>query len=147
MNKRLVGRLLIWITIVVTYMGCTSHRATPPNQREPLTSPSGKYVLRMPIVQRNLPAQYGPTNVWTVTISKPDGTLVYEDLKSDFLGHFNVYWCWDQNDRVWLYNSDDGRVWYWENVGGTWIKTELSKTNPTVTPPTEVYPDYAKPKK
>jgi hypothetical protein len=61
--------------------------------------------------------------VWKVTVSDPSGTQLYKDDSSEFVGHLNVYWMWDDADRAWLYNSDDGRVWFWEQTGTNWIKT------------------------
>lgn len=82
---------------------------------------------------------------WKVTIKAADGTVVYKDEESDFIGTLNVYWCWDSNDRVWLYNSDDGRVWYWDFQNNAWAKTEWSKDSSSLKPPSVVYPEYAKP--
>ena len=80
-----------------------------------MTSPGGTYVLTVPIGSSSaLPK----AEAWTVTIHNPDGHLLYEDTSSEFVGYLNVYWSWDGDDRVWLYNSDDGRVWYWERSGG-----------------------------
>lgn len=90
------------------------------NHRQPSTSPSGKYVLTLPI-EKN-PA-YHNTDVWKVTIATPDGKILYKDYASEFVGHLNVYWVWDADDRVWLYNSDDGQVYFWEFDGTKWVKT------------------------
>jgi hypothetical protein len=91
-----------------------------PNQTQSSTSPSGKYVLTLPIEAN--PA-YRNIEVWKVKISKPDGTVLYKDDASEFGGGFNVYWAWDDADRVWLYNSDDSWVYFWEFDGTKWTKT------------------------
>jgi hypothetical protein len=91
-----------------------------PNQRQPSTSPSGKYVLTLPI-EKN-PA-YHNIEVWKVTISTPDGKILYKDDASEFGGTFNAYWAWDDADRVWFYNSDDSLVYFWEFDGSKWVKT------------------------
>jgi hypothetical protein len=48
--------------------------------------------------------------VHRVTIKSPDGTLLDLDEDSRFLAGLNVDFSWDQEDRAWLYNSDDGGV-------------------------------------
>ncbi len=112
--------------------------APKPNQRTPSTSPDGKYVLTVPIerdpTDHNLP-------FWRVTISDSAGKQLYKD-DSKFIGTLNVYWCWDTADRVWLYNSDDGRVYYWQSGSGQWQRNVWESGPPT--PPSELYPDYAR---
>ena len=93
-----------------------------PNQ--PLTSPSENYVFTVPIErskQESGPAGFG-WPFWHVTISDSKGIVVYRDEEESFPGQFNVYWAWDDQDRVWLFNSDDGCVYFWELAGGTWEK-------------------------
>jgi len=87
---------------------------------QPLASPSGKYILTVPI-ERN--PKDNNARVWKITIADSAGKQLYKDGSSKFVGHLNVYWVWDENDRVWLYNSDDGGVWFWEFDGTNWIKT------------------------
>lgn len=115
--------------------------APKPNQRTPSTSPSGNYVLTVPIerdpTDRNLP-------FWRVTISDTAGKQLYKD-DSKFIGTLNVYWCWDSTDRVWLYNSDDGMTYVWQIFDGQWQRSLFTVIGP-VTPPLELYPDYVKKK-
>ena len=59
-----------------------------------------------------------------MTISAPDGAILYKDESSKFVGHLNGYWAWDDSDRAWFYNSDDGNVYFWEFDG-----TKLTKTH------------------
>ena len=81
------------------------------NQQDPLSSPGGQYVLRMPI----------ENGKWKLTIYGPHGGIEYID-PSGFPGWLNVYWCWDEENRAWLYDSDTGRVYYWEKAGNRWRK-------------------------
>lgn len=78
------------------------------NQEQPLASPSGKYVLTVPIEKAANNLHY-----WRVTISDVNGNVLFKD-DSEFVGHLNVYWSWDAHDRVWLNNSDNGYTYYWE---------------------------------
>jgi hypothetical protein len=67
--------------------------------------------------------------------------VLYKDEASTMVGAMNVYWGWDAQDRVWVYNSDDGKVWRWELADDGWKKTE-SHRGAGITE--WVRPDYAK---
>lgn len=127
--------MIILATLVVA--GC-SPSPPKPNQRTPSTSPSGKFVLTVPIerdpTDGNLP-------FWRVTISDTAGKQLHKD-DSKFIGTLNVYWCWDSADRVWLYNSDNGAVYFWQFEDGRWQRSPLAAG--TVQPPDELFPDYAR---
>lgn len=92
----------------------------PWNHLQPLASPSGKYVLTVP-VEKDAGMASG---MWRVTISDLDGNELYKDRDSEFVGYLMSYWVWDAQDRVWLYDSDSGGVHYWELIGGSWKKRE-----------------------
>ena len=54
---------------------------------------------------------------------------------------------WDSHDRVWLYNSDDGHVFFWDLVEGEWVKVRwdgggAQGIGQGVEPPPELYPPY-----
>jgi len=119
-----------------------------PNQRQPLVSPSGKYVLTVPIErsrQDRGPLGFG-LPYWHVTISDPKGQVVYRDPNESFVGIRNVYWVWGQADRVWLFDSDGGAVYVYEQTDGTWSRHEWGHgtgyTAQGITPPPSLYPDY-----
>jgi len=101
------ARHLFCLLFLLIFTSCYGDRPRP-NQEEPLTSPSGKYVLTVPIETAQDSHRY-----WRVTISDRNGRVLYKD-DSRFVGNLNVYWNWDNQDRVWLRNSDDGAVYYWE---------------------------------
>jgi hypothetical protein len=82
--------------------------------------------------------------VWKVTISDQNQSVLYKDVGSTFAGQFNVYWIWDASDRLWLYNSDDGMVYFWELQNGAWSKNRWERASSEIKPPLDVYPDYAK---
>jgi hypothetical protein len=75
--------------------------------------------------------------------------ISYKDIDSDFIGTLNVYWCWDNKDRVWLYNSDDSRVYFWSLDKDKWTKNrwgygKRKEITPEIFPPKGLYPEYVK---
>jgi len=78
----------IAVILAVTIAGCAPP-APKPNKVQPMPSPSGKFVLTIPI-ERN-PA-YHNSPVWKVTISDGTGSQLYKDDSSEFVGNLNVYW-------------------------------------------------------
>ena len=94
--------------LVVLLSGCRGPAYHKPFQDQPLVSPSGKYVLTVPIEKAADDRRY-----WRVTISDRNGNVLFKD-DSEFPARFNVYWTWDNSDRVWLKNSDNGYTYYWE---------------------------------
>ncbi len=112
-------------------MAFFSCRERSRNQTSPLPSLSGKYVLTVPVVREE---RGGFESFWKVTISDSEGKLLYTD-EEGFPARFNVYWVWDEDDRVWLYNSDDGNIFYWE-FQDKWVKNEYDEHNsPLKIPP------------
>ena len=101
---------------------------TPPppakNQEQNALSPSGKFVLKLPIEPQEINPAYKGTKVWKVTICSPNGEILYKDEESTMVGSLNVYWGWGLHDVVWVWNSDDGRTWRWEETERGWQKTE-----------------------
>ena len=95
------------------------------NQEQPLVSPSGKYVLTVPIERAADRLHY-----WRVTISNVNGNVLFKD-DSEFVGHLNVYWSWDDRDRVWLKNSDNGYTYYWEiDDKNAWRRYQCKEDKP-----------------
>ena len=133
------SELLFALIVVSLILGPA--RFQRPNQRTPSVSPSGLYVLEV-FTRR------GYFSRWTVTIGDSKGNVELED-RTDFMGHFSVYWVWDSEDRVWLYNSDDGAVWLWERARGRWTRRRwghghTKHIEENLTPPEELYPEYAR---
>lgn len=81
----------------------------------------------MPIELQTSNPVYKGTPVWKVMISDANGRVVYKDEASEMVGSLRVYWGWDDQDRVWVYNSDDGSIWRWEVTGGEWRKIQSSR--------------------
>ncbi|MEM7013664.1 MAG: hypothetical protein AAF585_19505 [Verrucomicrobiota bacterium] len=111
------------------------------NQIQDLPSPSGNYTLRIPIEKNTTDPTYSGTRVWKVTISDSAGTQEYKDEDSTMVGHLNIYWGWDADDQVWVYNSDDGRITRWTKETGSWVKHEDQDEAGI---PAEILPDYAR---
>jgi hypothetical protein len=137
-----MSRILVTTTALLIVASCCRLEETKPNQQPLQPSPSGKYVLRM------LYEITDDDTYWKIQISDIDDNVLYKDAEG-FLAYFNVYWCWDTCDRVWLYNSDDGRVYFWQAIDSCWhmIKWGAGKVNECVVdvlPPDELYPAYVK---
>ncbi|NQT30527.1 MAG: hypothetical protein HQ596_08135 [Candidatus Saganbacteria bacterium] len=113
--KKYLVTLILLLPLLTTLSACVP---TKPNQTSPIYSESKKYILTVPMVKEK---RDNYTHWWKVAISDSDKNLLYKD-EVGFPARFNVYWCWDENDRVWLHNSDNGKVYYFENVGGKWLK-------------------------
>ena len=113
-----------------------------PNHKQGVVSPSGKYVLRLPIEVQTTNVRYNKgKRVWKVTIADASGKIIYKDEDSVMIGHLMVYWGWDDQDRAWVYNSDNGDIWRWELGADGWKKI-LSKRGDGI--PDFVLPHYAK---
>lgn len=122
---------------VILIVGCTTTEIDKPNQRQRLPSPSGRYVVNVPI-ERSAEDNH---QYWRVTISDAKGVVLFKD-DSKFVGNLNVYWYWDKDDRLWLVNSDNGNIYYWvTDKNGNWQRTEWhdDKTQP-LRPPPELFP-------
>jgi len=97
----------LFFILVALVFSTRCSRYQRPYQDQPLVSPSGKYILTVPIEKAADKLHY-----WRVTISDDKGNVRFKD-DSKFVGYLNVYWSWDKEERVWLENSDTGYVYYW----------------------------------
>ncbi|HEX2951657.1 MAG TPA: hypothetical protein VHV83_19135 [Armatimonadota bacterium] len=128
--------------LVFLLMGILLPRSPHPvNQTSRLPSPSKRFTMTMEMKH----------NRWIVSIFDKSDKLLYRDNNSSFLGHLNVYWVWDKADRLWLYNSDSGFVYYWTSTPQGWKKVcwgagHEQKSAGNFSPPEALYPDYAKKK-
>ncbi len=143
---RSAGLLAAALGLTLLAAGCLLREEAPANQQQPSRSPSGKYVLTVPI--ETSPTQPGP-RMWRVTIHDTQGRLLYQDGASDFVGNLNVYWAWDGADRVWLYSSDTGEVFFWELAGDAWGKARWGygrtrQIERDLASPASLYPPYVK---
>jgi hypothetical protein len=111
------------------------------NQLASCVSPSGKYVLEVPI----------ESGSWTLTIRDDVRRVVCRDVNSKCTADVNAYWCWGAADCAWLFNSADNRVYFWEKASEGWKKTEwgyghTKRIERDVLPPERLYPPYARKK-
>ena len=111
------------------------------NQTQNLPAPSGGYSLRVPIEKNTTNSQYSGTGVWKVTIFDQSGAVEYKDEESTMVGYLRIYWGWDANDQVWVYNSDDGRITRWTKNSGSWAKHENQEKSEI---PPHILPNYAR---
>lgn len=119
---------------------CGPKRIEKHNQKTPLPSPSGEYVLEVGI------EKIEDSHYWMLRIEDREGNPLYVD-EDGFPAQFNVYWMWDQADRVWFYNSDDGKVYCWLMEGNQWFRIlwgagRKNLCGLDMEPPEELYPDY-----
>lgn len=143
--------------LVLGLVACFAGSRTPPvNHQSPSTSPSGKYVVEMPIGPEGQQLGY-----WRPTIRDQQGRVLYEESEDIFAGWLQIYWIWDERDRLWVYNSDTGSKYWWEvNDDGarrnSWYEYELERAKidaylctgtlpeprPKPLPPIGLFPDY-----
>jgi hypothetical protein len=144
-----VPGLLLVLMLALPFIGIDPDESQKPNQRQPLTSPGGKYVLTVP--RERSKEKQGPIGFglpfWHVKISDPNRVVLYRDAEESFPGHFSMYWTWDEKDRVWLYDSEGGTVYFYEYVDENWTKQEWGhgKTgyvDRDIEPPLSLYPSY-----
>ncbi len=130
-----VAPVIGWLALVALL-----HLIPPPpppvNQQFPAVSATGAYQARVTAEER----------FWIVEIQNSHGETLYKQ-PTDFVSHLNVYWIWDNDDRLWLYNSDDGWVHYWHAIPEgewehvIWDSSDVEKPDPTVDPPNALFPE------
>jgi hypothetical protein len=93
-------------------------RVAQAGQESPLASPDGRWVAKVPLSA--VPGREFAT-WWLPEIADADGALHYADPEG-FPGRFNVYWAWDAEDRLWLYETDEGGLWVFAEEAGQWTR-------------------------
>ena len=129
----------VLLLAVIFFVACTTVRVDRPNQRQQLRSPSGRYVVNVPIETDSQDNH----RYWRVTILDEKGVVLFKD-DSKFVGNLNVYWYWNKNDQLWLRNSDNGRIYYWEtDQNGNWQRTEWTEDKKqSLSPPPELFNSF-----
>lgn len=108
-----------------------------PNHLNPAPSPDGRYEARFS----------SPAPGWDiVVVDKETGKKWKEE--TSFMPHFQIYWRWDESNRLWVYNSDDAGVHFLEPSTGEWMLRQWGSSHRAepgmgpLAPPPELYPDY-----
>lgn len=70
---------------------------------------------------------------WLPEVLSADGRVLYQDPVG-FPARFNVYWAWDDAQRLWLYNTDDGGVWVYAHGTEGWGRQAWERSGGLVPP-------------
>ena len=92
--------------------------ASNSGQEQDLAAPGAGVSVRVPIVP-----QQGRdfATYWCPELRGADDAVIYQD-REGFPARFNVYWAWDDSQRLWLYNTDDGTVWIYAQGDQGWAR-------------------------
>lgn len=93
--------------MLIAVVGCTRNddpRLAKPGR--PMTSPSSKYVLKV-----NENKKHGAIYQYFV-VETPAGAGVFQ-CRDGFSKRHTVFFAWDKDDRVWVYDGD-ASTFYWE---------------------------------
>lgn len=115
--------------------------ARAPNKQNPALSPDGQFEAHFS----------SPASGWdVVVVDRKSGRKHKEE--APFMPHLQIYWHWDADNRLWIYNSDDGSVHLLNRDRDKWLMSRWGyghRTDsdpgvpPGLTPPAELYPPYA----
>jgi len=130
---------IIFLLFLLVLSVNQSQSSTKNRQKSPLNSLSKKYVLNMSVVES---VKGGYDKWWQIEIISPLKKEKYTDNET-FPGRFNIYWDWDKDDRIWFYNSDDGSIYYWQNIKGKWLKKKYNRSDKSIKVPCSILPDYS----
>jgi hypothetical protein len=140
LRLRFLSRCIAYFVPVIAIVGLAKFGPSLPqplNKQRPAIAPGGRFTARV----------VAPGDWWEIHITGTDGSK--HDETTEFVGHLNVYWLWDDSERLWIYNSDDGGLHFWHRDHNQWKHVEWGwggekKTSLDVVPPAAVFPDYAK---
>jgi hypothetical protein len=145
----IVPCLMLILMLVLPFIGTDISRYQEPNKQQSVISPSGIYVLNVPIERSGEHGLFGFGEPYRhVIISDTKGNILYRDHRKDFPGRFGTYWLWDENDRAWIFGSDTG-TFYYECTDGTWTRHGWAKnikdnSEKDIVPPESLYPNSYK---
>jgi len=107
LKNRFIPAFSSGVILFLLLAGCADRKMK--NQTQHLPSRDGRYTVDVPIEK----SAKKKGVFWKVTNRDHSGKQLYKDDDSDFIGYLNVYWLWDNRDRLWLYCSDEGTVFMW----------------------------------
>jgi len=127
---------------LLVVIGMVLPKATrPPNQQNPARSSDGAYEARFS----------SPSPGWDIAIRDLRSKTKWK-IETEFLPHLRIYWLWDDANRLWIYNSDDGGVHVLALENGRWdmrrwghghSPDRQSAVPDGLAPPASLYPPYA----
>jgi len=95
-------RKLLFLVFLLLLAGC--HKQ-PANRVLPQRSPDGRYVFDF---DRGVP------------VIKEDRLLVLRDEAAPFRENPDLYWLWDGEGRLWIYDDASKRVYYYQKTPEGW---------------------------
>lgn len=120
-------------------------------QESPLISPSGKFIFKVKKHNRKgrEHSKYWLPSIYLTENPDPDDghKLLYKDLVG-ISGDQEIYWDWDQNDRLWIYAAKYGEISIVdERTPGKlnfrhriWQGTQPCDAKKDLCPPKSIYP-------
>ena len=130
--------LLLFLLLLLACLGIKP--SSKPNKARPAITADGKMEAYVS----------SPSEGWRIKISNKDTGRTWTH-QTDFVSHLNIYWIWDSESRFWIYNSDDGSVYFMDRIGDEWKiqdwgngRTKLQNIPDSLIPPYALYPDYVK---
>ena len=111
-----------------------------PNQVMPMPSPDGAFIFT---IAEEYVYDFG--NMQAVMIYDSTGALVYHEHEPEFSCGNTLYWAWDDDNRVWLYCSDNMTTMYFQRERRSWYRynTEHQRQDPNAPePPMHLFPRY-----
>lgn len=108
-----------------------------PNHLNPAPSPDGRYEARFS----------SPSPGWNIVVVDTKSGQKWKE-ETSFMPHLQIYWRWDANNRLWIYNSDDAGVHFLDPRPDGWALRKWGwghRAEPDMgsfTPPSELYPEY-----
>ena len=94
-------------------------------------SPNNKY--RVFVIKKLNPVLN--KNVYCIEIVDVNRNRLFLDSDSDISINFKIYWRWDLNNILWLYDSDTGRIFFFQPTQDVWVKHTWDKKNALKPPP------------
>ncbi len=106
---------LLVVVAVASLAGCGQKASS----LAPLPSPNGRFVLNVTLDDSDKSA----SPLRRVSILDPETQKTHQDPADVFEGAKPVSATWDEDNRPWLHDTNDGAVYFWEQKDGKWRRT------------------------